>query len=260
MASQDWYDQQDEDYAKAKNIAGAVPVIGGVAKGFIGLAQLFGKKPGEMNYEIPNEVLQSLDISKRRAFGENRGFKTMKENLESQGAAAISQARDIGGSTLLGAVGDVQANISAGTREIDMMEEDFRYQAEGRYLGQLENVAQYRDKEFEYDVADPNERAWNEYYNKRGAGTQNLWSGVSGGLSTLAEMENNKRLDEKLDKILAVHGSGDNAGAGDFQLNEDIMSYEEGDNIFDFGYSDDMLDFDSSIDDGSQWGDTLKGI
>ena len=242
-------------------VAGMIPYIGPAIQAGYGIYQMFNTdEPGEVNYKIPPEVLQALDVSKRRAYGEANRFRTQRETLESRGAAAAGQLRDIGGAAAMGGIGDIQANISAGTREIDMMEEDFRYQAEGRYLGQLENVAQYRDKAFEYNVADPNERAWNEYYNKRAAGTQNLWSGVSGGMSLLAEMENNKRLDERLDKILAVHGSGDNAGAGDFQFNEDIMSYEEGDNIFDFGYGDDMLDFDSSIDDGSQWGDTLKGI
>ena len=152
----------------------AMAAASAAIKGITGLIQMNKRKPEEVQYEIPSEVYQALDLARTNAMGQDPRFRTRKENLESQTATMARKATELGGPGAIGALGTLQANQMAGTRDIDMMQEEDQLRQEMFYSQQLANLAGFKDKQFELNELQPNERQWNEYYNSRSAGQQNL--------------------------------------------------------------------------------------
>jgi len=163
----------------------AMGIASAAIKGVTGLTQMIKRKPEEVEYDIPLEVYQALDIARTNANGEDPRFRTMRENLESQTAAMARRATEMGGGAI-GALSSLQANQMAGTRDIDMMEENYQLEQERVYREELRNMAGFKDQEFDINTLQPNERLWNQYYNSRNAGMQNLMGSMDSIVSLAA--------------------------------------------------------------------------
>ena len=171
-------------------------------KGITGIAQMLKRKPDEIEYNMPVEVLQSMEMSRQRAQGTNAAFGTRKENLESQTAAMARRATEMGGPAAMGSLSKLQANQMAGTRDIDMAEEQYQLQQEQMYQQELQNVAKFKDREFELNELQPNERQWNEFYNSKKAGSKNLMGAMDSIVGLAGSVAGQNGIDAELEKTL----------------------------------------------------------
>ena len=172
-------------------------LAGTIVKGIMGSVQASKRRPGEVDYTIPAEAYQSLNMAKTRALSRSPRYQTARENLESQAATMATRARDLGGPAAIGALSKIQANMMAGTRDIDMAEEEYGLRQEDAYRQELLRMAQLKDKEFELDVLQPNERLWNEYYNSKIAGQKNM----AGALDSIIGLTSSKMGQDSIDGI-----------------------------------------------------------
>jgi hypothetical protein len=134
------------------------------------------------NMNIPNEVLQNQKMAQLRA---NTGlpqeqYNQAMKNLQRNQMAALSGARDRrGGLSILAAT---QQNMDDGTLNLYVADAKARIGNENTLYGVNNNVANWKQKQWQNNVADKWNRKYQYAQSLLGAGNQNF----SGGLNQLA--------------------------------------------------------------------------
>ena len=172
----------------------AAPAIGSAAyKIFAGGKQVRdGKKIDKNNkfikYERSGEVRDALALSERNYLNGMPGSDLYENRIGTSAAMAMESATQ--GASSSGDVLDAATKISQNTNnallDLGIQEDEFKQRALGGYTDQLENTAQYADKEFNYNVAQPYQRNAAAASALIGAGNQNVFSGVDEGLGAAA--------------------------------------------------------------------------
>jgi hypothetical protein len=142
-------------------------------------------------YETPQEVLDALNLAKTRASrGEMPGQGIAREMTREAGASSMNIARQAARtpSDLIGAAVGLGGNQMRAANQMAMNTAQYQDNAENAVMGQLNNVAQYRDKEFMLNEREPYMQAMAASSALRGAGLQNAMSGIgdiAGGFSNM---------------------------------------------------------------------------
>jgi len=149
------------------------------------------------NMNIPNEVLQNQKIAQLRA---NTGlpqeqYNQAMKNLQRNQMTALSGARDRrGGLSILAAT---QQNMDDGTLNLDVADAKARIGNENTLYGINNNVANWKQKQWQNNVSDKWNRKYSYAMSLLGAGNQNFSSGLnqlaSSGISYLSGVGNNKQ-------------------------------------------------------------------
>lgn len=191
----------------------------------IGAAQSSGEKPEREPYYIPEEVFEAQDLMRKRISSELPGRRQMIAGMEQRAQTGISALRELTNpASALGGVTAITEGLQEGTRKINVAQAGYTSQAELDYSKVLQTVAEYQDKEWEYNVNFPHMEDMNVYYNRMQAGSQNIWGGFQGFGSSMMSQMSSDRMDAMLDKIF---------GSGEIDTIEQIEPMEE--EIYDWG-------------------------
>lgn len=135
-------------------------------------------------YNIPGEISQNQKIAERES---NHGLSGTQYNNDlnninnnvSAGISALNQNRNS-----LAGIGNLVAQANSAALNLDSQDDAVKRQNLAALLAQNENVAQYRDKAFQYNNADKYKEEQDRISALRGAGNQNIGNAVN-GLSNL---------------------------------------------------------------------------
>ncbi|WP_423148628.1 hypothetical protein [Rubrolithibacter danxiaensis] len=167
---------------------GAIGAISGGASSLIGLgvglfqrakARRLEKKTVRPVYSTPAEVALNQKIAEKRA-AQGMGtqqYANAQNNINrnvSAGLNALSTQRNG-----LAAVGNIVAQANDASLNLDAQDAQMQQANEAQLLAQNQNVADYKDKEFQYNKADKYAEAMNKIAQLRGAGNASLNNGVN---------------------------------------------------------------------------------
>jgi hypothetical protein len=174
-------------------------------------------------YEMPEEVQRQLALS-GAAYADPSmpGQQMMTDQTTQASSNAIAASREAGNP--FATIASVQANQQAGMQNIGMQAAQFQENQRLQYMKQLQQVAGYRDTEFQMNEFAPYAQKYNEYRDMIGAGNKNLYSGIEGmtgaamnvlsGISAgsfkKGQNVNNSAANKAMD---AFRGTGENAVA-----------------------------------------------
>ena len=160
-----------------QTIAGATQLAGGASR----LNNL--ERP---QYQIPQEAKSALTLAAQRAGDpESLAISNARRQSNLNFANAINAARLSGGGTAAAPALLAQANMQA--NQIAANQDQYRLAMEGEYMGQLGQMAQRRDMQFQMNEFAPYAQTYNEGREMLGGGFENLYAGI-GGLSSLGQL------------------------------------------------------------------------
>lgn len=126
-------------------------------------------------YQLPNEVLQATEMLGNQYRNGMPGMTAAADNIAANASSAFNTG--IQGATSGGDVLDLATKVQYGqnqaTNALNAEALQFKQNALGDYTNQLRNQAAYRDKEFQYNVADPFNRKANAAAGMYGASQVN---------------------------------------------------------------------------------------
>jgi hypothetical protein len=187
-----------------------LPIAMQLAQMGIGAYQQFSnKKPKRPGYTIPSEVYAMLGQMQERTTSGMPGF--MKENMLSEGAGMTNMLKEssVSGASLQGSVNQLAGNISKQMTGLEIMNSQFKDTARVDYGNALLQMADYKDKQFDFNKNQPYQMAMNEYLNKKNSAEANLFGGMQ-GLAEYAFMGDAMGLND--------NNKGDGTGTGDFKV------------------------------------------
>jgi len=135
-------------------------------------------------YEMPEEVQRQLAIS-GAAYGDPSmpGQSMMVDRNNQTTANALAASREAGNP--FASIAAIQANQQAGLQTIGYQAMQYQDQQRMQYMQQLQQVAGYRDTEWQMNKFAPYSDKYNEYRDMIGAGNKNVYSGIE-GMSSVA--------------------------------------------------------------------------
>lgn len=157
----------------------AVQSIAGIVQG------VTNKEPDRPEYKIPQEVHAMLNQMQQRTREGLPGKQMMEERLFSQGAGLSTQLREAApsGAMLQGSISGLAGDIMEGLKDIELMDAQFKDSARVDYGRALMEMAEYKDRQWDFNVNQPYVQQLTEYYNKKAASQEN----ILGGLSSMAK-------------------------------------------------------------------------
>jgi hypothetical protein len=208
--------------------AALISAIPAVAKGVTGLAQgakgrRLEREAGERpEYEIPQEVLQALEGYKTRA-SQTRlpGQSAIEQGIRSSTASTAGKLEEAAGSSasLLGALAQTGVGEQQSMRDLGLKSSQYQYQTQEELLDYLSKIGQYRDKEFALNEMEPWKQAMGASSAMKGAGMQNVMTGISDS----AGLGMNYLQGERLNELLGLlPKKGLNANADSLGVNTDL--------------------------------------
>jgi len=182
-------------------VSSGIGATKGLAQMGIGIGQLLtNKKPEDIQYQMPAEVLQMLAMAKARAanpFGERRALEAgMQQNTAS--AVANVNAMAGGSGAGMGAIADLYGKQLGSLNQIAIKEFEAKRQAEAELERTMGLVADYRDRTWDFNVKQPYDRALGQFYSQRQAGFTNMFGGIDAVSGSASDLAMNDDVMEKL--------------------------------------------------------------
>ena len=136
-------------------------------------------------YEIPSEVRTALTLAQQE-YG-SVGRDEMNARIQNQLGAANSASVAVASGNGYAAAPAIEAQRQAGSREISALAEQKRRADLQRLMASQENMANYKDQEFQVNKFAPYAQRYNEGREQIGGGLENINTGLS-GVSSLAQI------------------------------------------------------------------------
>lgn len=176
-------------------------------------------------YDMPEEVNQALNVAKNQAYGNMPGYELAKSNIEQAGASQWSRARESAssGSDLLGFLAAQGVGQNRSMNQLAAQNQSYQSTMQQRLQQMLLNKAGWKDKEFQYNQAQPYAESQTAANVLTEGGIQNIFGGLSGAASNYMSYKqtsdlmnllygNKKQPASTLD-IFGLTGGGNNISA-----------------------------------------------
>lgn len=139
-------------------------------------------RPG---YNIPKEALDNQQIAQNLALTglPSAQYEQAMKNIQRQSNQAISSAQDRRAG--IGLIGTIQQKANDATGNLDAQNAEARRKNIGTLLQQNQNVAGYRDKQFDWNQKQKYQQNYNYGMQLLGAGNQNIVGGIDKGVAGL---------------------------------------------------------------------------
>ena len=199
-------------------LTGLVSAVPAAYKTFQGMRQISQAKRGLRNlerpeYEIPKEVLESTNIARMRyadKFMPGQGM--LMDRIEQQAANAYAQSTEAGNPFAL--ISNIQAQSANQLANVQTQAMQQQMANEQQYRQALQQLAGYREKEFQLNEFAPYSQKYSEFRDIYGAGQKNLYGGLDSlagigtsmlgsmfmGLEGLGQSGNRQKIDDELIK------------------------------------------------------------
>lgn len=143
-----------------------------------------GKMP---KYKIQQEAFDNLNLAKSRAFGRDRDVQMQEENIESDVATGVGQARDVtdSSSALLATIAQLDSNKNNALRGLTQDEASLRNQKTSELYAANDAMIDEKDKAWNQNVLEPWSAKLKNLQAKK-ANRQQMLSSITGGLLSAA--------------------------------------------------------------------------
>lgn len=140
---------------------------------------------GMPKYTINDEAFENQALARSQAFGRNRAVQMQESNIEQSAADAANQASGITGSTssLLSTIAAINANKTAGLRDLAQTEAGIQQQNMGQLYGANQAMIDEKDKAWNQNVYAP-WAAHLQNLKEKKANRDAKWGSIAGGLLT----------------------------------------------------------------------------
>lgn len=132
-------------------------------------------------YTRPGEVTTALNLAERNYNNGMPGKSLMESRLGSNAATAYNTAVEGSSSSgdLLDAATKINLNTNFAGNDLNLQESNYKSGAMNNYIAQLQNNAQYADKEFQYNQDRPFQEQAAKASSLIGAGNQNEFGALN---------------------------------------------------------------------------------
>lgn len=158
----------------------------------MGLNKKINKQIGKMpKYKIQQEAFDNLNLAKANAFGRDRDVQMQEENIDSDVADAVGQAKDVtsSSSALLSTLAMLESGAGNAKRGLAQDESAIRRGNRQDLYAANNAMVDEKDKAWNHNVFAPWEaklQALREKKARRSALTNSIVGGALGGLGSLA--------------------------------------------------------------------------
>lgn len=174
-------------------VAAGAGAIGGLANIGFGIAdrlaakrlraqslEKWKAKSGFQEYGVPESVDKYIDYMGTLSRQQMPGYNLMQQGIQQTTAAGLTGARQLAGSgpAALGALGGLMSDRQRQLRQLGIMASQYQRGAQQDYAGAIMSRAPYEQQQFEYNQWLPWQMKMNEAMGLRGAGQQQLMSGI----------------------------------------------------------------------------------
>lgn len=137
-------------------------------------------------YRINDEAYENQNLARSAAFGRDRSIQMQEQELEQDAANAVSEAKDVTGSTssLLSTIASIQANQSAAGRDLATTESMIKRENLNNLYGANKDVIEEKDKEFDFNVNQPYQNKVQALRDRKKARGE-LVGNIIGGLTSI---------------------------------------------------------------------------
>lgn len=198
-----------------------IPALFNLGKSLFGAGQLANnRRPSRPQYEIPSAVRSYLTRRNVMANQDMPGRDLIEDRIGANVANTIGDVNRAASSSgaALGAITNVNQRAQEAISDLGIQSAQYRQQQMDKAAEAQRYMADYQEKEWEYNKNLPYQRAMNEYTQKKQAGNANLWGGLEGiGSSVLqgfGSMKRNEQIQSLIDAIKGGDMSAANAVAG----------------------------------------------
>lgn len=138
-------------------------------------------------YRINDEAYENQNLARSAAFGRDRSIQMQEQELEQDAANAVSEAKDVTGSTssLLSTIASIQANQSAAGRDLATTESAIQRDNLGNLYGANQAVIDEKDKEWDFNVNQPYQNKVQALRDRKKARSE-LTGQIIGGITQIA--------------------------------------------------------------------------
>lgn len=138
---------------------------------------------GMPKYTINDEAFENQALARSRAFGRDRGIQMQETNLDQSAADATNEARNITGNTssLLSTIAAINANKTAGYRDLAQAEAGIKRQNMSELYGANQAMIDEKDKAWNQNVYAP-WAAHLQNLKEKKANRDAKWGSIAGGL------------------------------------------------------------------------------
>lgn len=153
------------------------------------------KEAVRSEYEIPSTVNEQLKIAKAQALNSRLpGQSQAEENIMGAGQSGIRAAKESGNnpSAIMAAISALNANQNQAYQGLATKGAEFQQQNIVNLQNTLGEYGQYQDKAFGYNQDEPYRNKAAAAEGLKGAGTQNIQSGISDAVGIGMQSEANK--------------------------------------------------------------------
>jgi hypothetical protein len=174
-------------------IAGAGEGSLGIAESIYGYVQknkaekaeeeLLKNKP---NYNIPAEVQQALNMSKAQTQGDMAGYNTAQNQISGSTATASSNISKMGldPTMSIGALARITSSEMKARADLDTKNSIYKASMQQGYQKQLGNMADEKEKQWNWNVAGKWQDQWNVADRKRAESTAMMSQGINASLDS----------------------------------------------------------------------------
>jgi len=182
------------------------------------------RRSGEFNYSTPEEAYKALNFSKgiyQSALmpGQAQAQNTLGANTSQ--AIELAKATGRSPAEIMSVITSANQNQNTGTTNLATSAAGFQLQNADKYQQQLQNMADYKDKEWAYNTYMPYMQDAQYAQNLIGAGAKNI-SGGLGGLGAVVSTAGYGGEDNPLYNLFKKRtNTPPSKNTGDFNLNPD---------------------------------------
>lgn len=173
-------------------------------------------------YEIPEAVKEQLKLAKAQSIGTRLpGQSAIEENIEGSGESAIRAAQESANNpaALMATISAINANKNQSLQQLGVQGAQMQQQNQANLQNVLGNVAQEQKAQFMYNKDEPYRNTAAAAEALKGAGIQNIQSGLmdAGGIAAKAYSNQN------LEGLLGKKGSGAAGTNSALNTNKNIL-------------------------------------
>lgn len=140
---------------------------------------LANRAAGKYDYSTPGEVVQSLALAKNAYLNPNMpGMGIAKNDLSASTSQQVGLSNTYGRSPsdIIAGITGAGANQNRSLNELNVASENFRIGNRDKYMGQLGQMGEYKDKEWAYNIYMPMMQDRQYAESMIGAGNKNLYN------------------------------------------------------------------------------------
>jgi len=197
----------------------AIPALFNLGKSIVGgraLSKINRNRPSAPTYSIPPAVHSYLAQKQLQAQRGLPGQDVIESQIGANVAGTIGDVNRAASSSAaaLGAVTDVRSGAQDAIRDLGVRSAEYQARQQDEAADAQRYMADYQEKEWEYNKNLPYQRKMNEWMSNRNAAMSNLWGGLEGIGSSVIQGAGNIAYQQQMQGLIDAIKGGYSPQAG----------------------------------------------